>query len=108
MSHLAVLLPCFFLSLADPRHLGAPDGAYPRVAGLPFFMFTAQGFFISFFERHFAQYPCAISSVRCFPPQQAGGETGCSGYEVHRFDRRRGLRDQMPPAPFSRMSTSRT
>ncbi len=35
-------------------------GQTPCVAGLPFFMVMDLAFFISFFERHFTQYPCII------------------------------------------------
>jgi hypothetical protein len=38
------------------------DGQVPCVAGLPFFMVMALGFLTSFFERHFTQYACILSS----------------------------------------------
>jgi len=41
------------------RNIFVPQvGHTPWVAGLPFFMVTALGFFISFLALHFTQYPC--------------------------------------------------
>ncbi len=39
-------------------------GQVPEIAGLPFFMVTGFGFFISLFVLHFTQYPVVISILR--------------------------------------------